>query len=217
MKKLSTLIALVLIATIGGVYATWNYAGTNTNIGIYENQTITLENAVQDGAAGTFTLEHNIKSINIAPDDQLTKNAVIVPTYTSTSDTKPSLTLTFTPATNAGDVIERDALAAYVYFGTERSFTWNGKAVFTFAVNSTKPIKIDTADKTASQYHWEKQGSSFVCKIEFADISNIVALNVDNPISLPTIDDYNQFQQEVFLNGHTLQLHMHLTNINPAA
>ncbi len=28
MKKLSVLIALMLILTVGGVYATWSYAGT---------------------------------------------------------------------------------------------------------------------------------------------------------------------------------------------
>ena len=51
MKKLSILVAIIVIVTIGGVYATWNYAGTSTEIGQQVNQTITLENAVQDGAA----------------------------------------------------------------------------------------------------------------------------------------------------------------------
>jgi len=215
MKKLSTIIALILIVTIGGVYATWNYAGTSTDIGIQNNQTVTLENSVQDGAAGEFTMTHNIASINITPDSQETKNATIVATYTSGS--APTFVLTFRPATNAGDTIELNALDSYVYFGTERTFTWGTPAtdLFTFPKGKTTPINIKTADQTSAPYHWvwDVEAEVFKCTIEFSSITDIIDFATD--VHLPTIEDYNLFKSNVFFGGHTLQLHMHISNIAP--
>ena len=217
MKKLSTLIAIILIATIGGVYATWNYAGTSTDIGLQNNQTVTLENAVQDGAAGTYTMTHNITSINITPDSQETKNALVTATYSS--GTAPQFVLTFKPATNAGNVIETKALTSYVYFGTERSFTWGDPAVplFSFPVGKAAPLTIATADQTSATYHWEwvEAEDVFKCIIDFASITDII--NFATPVTLPSIEDYNLFKTNVFFGGHTLQLHMHISNIAPTA
>ena len=217
MKRISIIVAIVLIATIGGVYATWNYPGTSTNIGLQQNQTITLENAVQDGAAGSYTLTHNISSINITPDGQDTKNAKLVATYSSGS--APEFILTFKPTINAGDQIEEKALASYVYFGTERTFVWGepSTTLFTFPVGKTSPITIFTADETTEEYHWEwiQADGLFKCTITFSDITDIV--NFNTTVHLPTIEDYNKFQQDVFFGGHSLQLHMHISNIAPTA
>lgn len=215
MKKLSTIIALILIVTIGGVYATWNYAGTSTDIGLQQNQTVTLENSVQDGAAGVYTMTHNISSINITPDSQETKNATLVATYTS--GTAPQFVLTFKPATNAGDVIETKALDSYIYFGTERTFTWGDPAapLFNFPVGKGSPITIKTADQTSAEYHWEwvEAEGVFKCTITFASITDIIAFNTT--VTLPSIEDYDLFKTNVFFGGHTLQLHMHISNIAP--
>ncbi len=228
MKKLSTLIAIILIATIGGVYATWNYAGTSTNIGVQHNQTVILEDATQNDAAGMFTMTNNITSIAITPDSQTSKNAVLVATY-STTEKYPIFNLTFKPAINAGDDIEGNAITSYVYFGTERTFTWDKDGdgtefapvdLFVFPNGKSAPITIDTADKTTSAYFWEWNQSAgvFECEITFADITDIIKFNDPEDgyvVTLPSIDDYNLFKNQVLFGGHSLQLHMHISNIAP--
>ena len=227
MKKLSILIAMILCATIGGVYAAWNYAGTSTDIGLQINQTVQLEQSSQNGAAGTYTLSHNITAINIAPDDQSTKNATIVASYTQGSSA-PIFELTFKPATNAGNVIETNALTSYVYFGTERAFTWDHDAnpetakvnVFTFPCGKPIPDKqqpkvIATADQQTEgpKWTWDQSAGVFKCTLTFAHITDIITF--ESNVQLPTIEDYNRFQSEVFFGGHSLQLHMHISNIAP--
>lgn len=211
MKKLSILVAIIVIVTIGGVYATWNYAGTSTEIGQQVNQTITLENAVQDGAAGSYTLSHNIASISIAPNNQEDKLATLVATYTDGSSA-PKLRLTFTPAANAGDDIEANALASYVYFGTERDFTWKGGSMFTFANGKTSPMSIGAVNSGAATV-WTKDGSTFTCELTFASLEELIEFSSN--IYLPTIDDYNEFLAELG-GSHSIQLHMHISNKQPA-
>ena len=213
MKRLSLLVAILLIATIGGVYATWNYAGTTKDIGVQEYQAITLESAVQDGAAGSYTLTHNLKTIAIAPNNQDEKLAVLVPTFTDGS-TQVKLTLTFTPSTNAGDEIEANALTSYVYLGTERTFTYGEPAteIFTFEKGKTAPITIGAANST-EPYKWTKIGASFTCEITL-DFEDVIAFAQE--IRLPTIDDFNAFLAALG-NAHTINMHLHISNINPAA
>lgn len=218
MKKLSTLIAIILIATIGGVYATWNYAGTTKDIGVQENKTVTLENAVLDGAAGTYTLTHNIASINITPNNQEDKLATIVATYTSGD--KPVFTLTFDAAPNAG-VIRDEALASYVYFGTERDFSWDwGEEItdtnlFVFANGKTSPMTINVYDEdNAQEPAWNKvQEGKFTCEITFNSITDII--NFAHDLYLPEINDYNALLS--LFGTHNIALHMHLSNIDPRA
>ena len=49
MKKLSVLIAMILCVTIGGVYATWTYAGQKVSDASYES-VLRLTDAVEEGA-----------------------------------------------------------------------------------------------------------------------------------------------------------------------
>jgi len=57
MKKLSLIMAMVLIATIGGVYATWIYPEDDIKAEI--TTTKAIETAVSDGAKGVITINEN--------------------------------------------------------------------------------------------------------------------------------------------------------------
>ena len=213
MKKISLLVAILLVATIGGVYATWNYAGVATDIGIHTNQAITLENAVQNGQAGTYTLTTNLTAINIAPNTQEDKIATLVPTP---GNTDIVLTLKFQPTINAGEDIETNALLSYVYFGTEREFTWKGNPMFTFANGKAKPIIIREADETPNEgeYKWTKPSQDadyFICEITLP-FEKVIAFA--QTIQLPTIDDYNNFLAALG-GAHSIMMHLHLSNIAP--
>ncbi len=54
MKKLSTLIAIALIVTIGGVYAAWNYA-QSTTASVNVSREVNMAQVVTNGNKGTIT------------------------------------------------------------------------------------------------------------------------------------------------------------------
>ena len=68
MKKLSLLIALCMLLSIGGVYATWTYTEASTDS---VDQTLShgLATAQQSGNAGTITIENNNIAILIDQKD----------------------------------------------------------------------------------------------------------------------------------------------------
>ena len=215
MKKLSTLIAIILIATIGGVYASWNYANSSTGFGIHDEKAILLTEAVQEGAAGAYTLTHNIDTISIEPETQENKKAEMVATYTAGAST-PSITLTFTPKSNASKEIKTNGVKSYVYFGMAQDLQWQGNSVFGFTYGKTSPITIDIMGSGA-QYAWEDEDEDgvFTCTINFTEIEDIVELATD--VYLPSIEDYNSFFQTVFGGNNKIQLHLHISNEMPQA
>lgn len=114
MKKLSVLIALMLILTIGGVYATWSYAGTNDIADAFAEAKVTIEDVELIGANGTYKIESNlVLSIDQANEDH---EAELV---FASNDSQPIyLTVTFTPAANAPQSIKDSAVPTELYFGT---------------------------------------------------------------------------------------------------
>ncbi|MBQ4097781.1 MAG: hypothetical protein IJC72_00590 [Clostridia bacterium] len=60
MKKFSALIALFLCVTIGGVYATWTYAGSDDITDALYEAKVTVTDAAYSGANGTFKVESNL-------------------------------------------------------------------------------------------------------------------------------------------------------------
>ena len=89
MKKLKFLIVFALILVIGGVYATWTYAGTDTTPG---SETISLTLAGKDtsDAKGTITVDTSGLTITIDQKDD---------TYAAKIIVEGKITATFTPAT----------------------------------------------------------------------------------------------------------------------
>ena len=57
MKRLSLLVALMLAITIGGVYATWSYAGTDDIADAFAEAKVTITDAELTGANGTYKIE----------------------------------------------------------------------------------------------------------------------------------------------------------------
>ena len=69
MKKLSLLIAMILCATIGGVYAAWNYALTDDIADAFEEIKISVEDAELTGSNGTYKITSNFKLVIDQRDD----------------------------------------------------------------------------------------------------------------------------------------------------
>jgi len=134
MKKLSLLVALMLLVTIGGVYATWSYAGTNDIADAFAEATITITDAELTGANGTYSITSNlvlsVDQASVAHDAKLV--------FASTNGDPIYLKVTFTPSPNAPDDIKEHAVPTELYFGTTTPMQYKIDAQGNYdAVNGT--------------------------------------------------------------------------------
>lgn len=120
MKKLSIIMALLLCLTIGGVYATWSYAGTNDIADAFAEAKATIADAELVGANGTYKVESNLVLTVDQANDEHEAELVF-----SSNDGKPiHLTVTFTPSINAPENIKEKAVPSELYFGTSTTMQY---------------------------------------------------------------------------------------------
>ena len=118
-KKLGALIGLATCVTIGGVYATWSYAGTNDIADVSTNIQFSIPAATLAGANGTYTVESNV-SITIDEETPNSYKTALYYTNTATkataADDEVALTVTFTPAAVADYTIRAEGITSYFHF-----------------------------------------------------------------------------------------------------
>ena len=114
MKKLNVLIALMLCLTIGGVYATWSYAGTNDIADAYAEAKVTIADAELTGANGVYKIESNL----VLTIDQANEQHEAKLVFSANDGKEIFLKVTFTPAANAPQDIKNNAVPTELYFGT---------------------------------------------------------------------------------------------------
>jgi len=220
MKKLSLLISLILCVTIGGVYATWQYANTADTIEKDVSLAVGMEYE-HSGAAGTFAIEMANSLTPFIIDQESTTS------YKAVLRAPHSIYLTFTPNANSTDDIVEKGIDAYFWFtngsgladykyGTDQIFTYskaNGSA------NAMKIGKIGTAQgDTTCVGVFSKINVNGVEKIA----CDITSLLVDEVITLgdftlTTFDDFTAFKSCLTYNSKALTFALHVTNINPNA
>ncbi|MBR2327157.1 MAG: hypothetical protein IKA51_00895 [Clostridia bacterium] len=113
MKKLSLLIALCMLLTIGGVYATWSYVGSTDIIDAFAESKVTIADAVIEGTYGIYKIDSNL----ILTVDQANDNHEAELVFGSNNDQPVYLTVTFTPSVNAPKAIKDNAVNSELYFG----------------------------------------------------------------------------------------------------
>lgn len=97
MKRLSTIIALALVITIGGVFAAWHYSDSNTSTEITRSGT--MASVVVDGTMGSIEVlkdsngeaRNNIKFL-IDDPDEMDRVAELVPSGSAYIQFTPSAT-----------------------------------------------------------------------------------------------------------------------------
>ncbi len=114
MKRLSVLVALLLCVTIGGVYATWSYAGTNDIADAYAEAKVTIADVELTGANGVYKVESNL----VLTVDQANNDHEAMLVFGSNNGEEIYLKITFTPAANAPQTIKDNAVPSELYFGT---------------------------------------------------------------------------------------------------
>lgn len=154
MKKLSTIIALALILTIGGVYAAWHYNRGAVSLEI--SRSATMASIQSDTSKGSISIDQTANSGNgntlkflvddVAPQDYV---AALVPSG--------SVWVKFTPAANADQAVKDNGIAmkaTITVSGTQDLY--DGKKIFSakedansFVINSSP--SLNSVEITAEQ------------------------------------------------------------------
>lgn len=178
MKKLSLLLALMLVVTVGGVYATWSYAGTNDIADAYAEAKVTITDAVLTGANGTYAIESNlVLSVDQKNDDH---EAELV--FASNNSEAIYLKVTFTPSASASQTIKEEAVPSELYFGTTTDMTYKIDGEGNYDVNGT-PTKIlkfknESDGVFSANVTWTKQtDGSFTYTLNEAELKEQIQLN----------------------------------------
>ena len=137
MKKLSLLIALCMLLTIGGVYATWSYVGSTDIIDAYAESKVTITDAIIEGTYGIYKIDSNL----VLTVDQANDNHEAELVFGSNNDQPVYLTVTFTPSVNAPKAIKENAVESELYFGVTTPMQYKMDADGNYSESGT-PVDI---------------------------------------------------------------------------
>ena len=101
-KKVTLLASLAMCVTVGGVYATWTYAGNDT-ADVSSLVSVQLSGVEFKGSAGTYTIDSNL-SLHIDQESPASHKAVLKYYQGTTEITDVNttvLTIKFTPSSFA--------------------------------------------------------------------------------------------------------------------
>ena len=166
MKRLSLLLALALLVTVGGVYATWNYAqGTAA----YREKFLTahLTDKVTDTAKGVIDVNIDGLTLTIDDADNNHHGELIL---------AGEIVITFTPNEGADADVDRDGIAMQYQLGTTKDYNYNDNPIFT--VNTDiQALNGGAATKSVT--------------IPASELQGLITLN---DMELPTVDAYSAFK-----------------------
>lgn len=183
MKKLSLFVALVLLVTVGGVYAQWVYAGNDINALNSRSVTVVMGNVTTTGNAGSYSIA----------DGDNTLKATIQPkeagSYVPSLVWSGSITITFTPAgsISASNLARAKAATLTLNVSDIDSAQYDSKRIFSKTANST--IAFDS-----NAWVYNSGSNTYTYTIDASALASFVSINED--ISLDNIDEYNAFTGE---------------------
>lgn len=167
LKKILSLILRAAIMTTGGVYATWNYATNDADS--YKANIMKPAMAKAEISASVGTLSVNTEALKVTIDDlggDKVADLVI----------EGEVVITFTPNSGASPDIQDNGIEIKYSITGAADPQYQGRSIFAFA-----PVTDQTL---ATAKSWT---------ISAAELQDIVTLN--GSISLPTYDEYQEFQQ----------------------
>ena len=192
MKKLSILVALILCVTIGGVYATWTYAGSNDVFDANTEIVVVLEQATQSGSIGTFSAESNF-TLSIDQGDA-NHNAKLV--FKPTNSDPIHVTFTFTPSDGADGDIKSNAIPAEVYLATTTTMEYKMDASGNYSATGTSTPIFKLFNPSNGNFDanvtWESQpDGSFKATYNEAALKDMIQLYTT--FRLDTKTEYDEF------------------------
>ena len=200
MKKLSVLIALMLCVTIGGVYATWTYAGTDDIADAYAEAKVTIADAELTGANGTYKVESNL----VLTVDQKNEDHEAELVFASNNSDPIFLKVTFTPAANAPQTIKDNAVPSELYFTTTTEMEYKIDAGGNYSATGT-PTKIFTFTNPADNVFtanvtWTPEAGTFTYTLDETALRSMISLSQTFVLDLKS--EHDAFREA--LNGNIL-------------
>ena len=181
MKKFGILIALCVLLTVGGVYATWIYSGNQIDAQT-EPFVSKMGGLDHEGNSGSYSFTNNSLDFAVEPDTQETKITTIV---WGTG----SMQLVLTPKTDINDAMLQKALNATitVELASSTAGEYKGETVYTIDPNFAVTL-------TADDWTSHNDGEYFTYTITADTIKDAISIG---SFHLPSEDDYTEFKSVI--------------------
>ena len=190
MKKLATLIAIMLMVTIGGVYASWTYLNNTDVADQKKDKTMNLTGIVYSSSYGAYELNTDTLLMKIDPLDGTSHDTGLV--------VEGKIVITFTPNVYATEDVKN--------YGIDT--TWQlalTDATRTFNDGHGEGEKVIMAINHPDEKHdvvWEKQADgTFTCEISAAEFASHLSLTA---FTLDTETLYHAY--EAALSGYEVSI-----------
>ena len=183
MKKLglSSLVALAVCTTVGGVYAAWTYAGTEDIADVFSESKVVIADTQLTGANGTYTITSNL----VLTVDQRDEDHYAKLVFSSNDSNPVSLKITFTPSANAPADVKENAVDSELYFGTTTEMKYSMDEYGNYSTEEgavakdifvLTPVANGILDKNIV---WTKQtDGTFTYELNQAQLETMIKLNV---------------------------------------
>ena len=172
MKKLSLLIALCMLLTIGGVYATWTYTQSTDVADESVNMALNLTNVTFVGTYGTYEIDQSGLSMTIDPKAGTTHTTALYITG--------NVVIKFTPNQYAPENVKDSAVAStYALSLANANWQYTSQNIVTLAHAGNHDIT------------WQKQpDGSFTFTLSADDLADHIVLT---EFTLDTKTDYDAY------------------------
>ncbi len=204
-KKVTLLAGLLTCVTVGGVYATWTYAGNDT-ADVSSLVSVQLTDAEFEGSAGVYTIE---SGLNLYIDQESASSHKAVLKYYQgttevTDDTAEVVTIKFTPSSNAGETVKKQGIASWFSFKVSAPIQYqidedgnhdaeNGTLTDIFKFDEHEDEKGHEITWTAvTDADADDDIDYFKYTLTLADVKTHITLNQD--FILDSIEEYRAFE-----------------------
>ncbi len=200
MKKIGILAAALACVTVGGVYATWNYAGTaNVPLKIDET-TLTLTDAHKSGEYGSYTITKS-NDFKMVIDSAMSQGEASVSNHKAILVIEGSITISFTPNPTASEEVKKNGIETKFFFAPSGGIdTWkcddpdtvakDSMDIFTSFDQTEHIIKAGTGASDS----WTKEGDAFTYTITDTQLKGYFQLS---DITLDTYEKYETFRDDL--------------------
>ena len=189
MKKLSLIVVLILCITIGGVYATWNYA--RYTVDSKQASATAVITGTHSSAKGVISLATDVKRVIVDDTNndftaevffgQVDANSQIVEDVT---DADGEITITFTANAGADESVLQSGIPLLVSVTANKLGTYLGADVFEI---KTQSYTIQTSDFVKAS-----DASIFTTTINLKDF-----IGLKNEVVLDTYAEYQAFEAAI--------------------
>lgn len=185
MKKFSLLIAIAMLLSIGGVYATWVYSQSSDVADITGAKAITLTEATFTGTYGTYAVDTSGLSMLVDPKEGTA--------HTTALKIEGNLVITFTPNTYAPDEVKANGVPTTYKFGLSNpSWQYDGQPIMTLGHSGE-----------AHDIMWTKEGDIFKYTINAASLAEHLLLI---EFTLDTKADYDAYDSVLTTGQVTISI-----------